>query len=115
MKHLLFVIILSLFLTTCEKEDKPPCACGVENPQINLDWLKFRLEHRFCTEIYLYTLNGQEFIGVHDCPTMFDGGWVIYNCDGSMYCQFIGLNAQCDCPSDFLENATKVLIYKQRE
>ncbi len=101
---------------SCKKESNiDPCACGIENPQENIEWLKYILDRSFCTEIYLYKLDSVEFIGIHDCPNMADGGWVIYNCDGTKYCQFVGLNASCDCPTEFLENAEKVLIYKQED
>ena len=105
--------VIALTAFSCEEDEETPCACGIENPQENIEWLKYRLDRRFCTEIYLYTHNEQVFIGVHDCSGVADGGWVIYNCDGTMYCQFIGLNASCDCSADFLENYKKALIYKQ--
>ncbi len=108
------IIIFAAF--SCEEEeDETPYACGIENPQENIEWLKNRLELRFCTEIYLYKYNGQEFIGVHDCPVGADYGFVIYNCDGTKYCQYIGFTGQIDCATDFLENFTKTLIYKQNE
>lgn len=102
-------------ITSCKKDDNPPCACGVENPQDNLEWLRKHLDKRFCTEIYLYKYNGEEFIGIHDCPIGDDYGWAVYKCDGTLYCQFIGFTGECDCTADFLEKATKTLIYKQTE
>ncbi|MGD9977863.1 MAG: hypothetical protein AB7S54_08005 [Bacteroidales bacterium] len=118
MKKLINVLVLSCAVIctsySCKKEtNKDPCACGIENPQENIEWLKYILDRSFCTEVYLYTYNGQEYIGVYDCPGVADGGYVIYSCDGTKYCQFIGLNASCDCSEDFLTNAEKILIYKQ--
>ena len=114
MKQIL-ILLISLFLISCEKKEEPPCACGVENPQENLEWLKQQLENSFCTEIYLYKYNDKEYIGIYDCPIGADMGFVIYNCDGTKYCQYVGLSGQCDCTANFLENATKTLIYKQTE
>ena len=114
MKQIL-ILLISISLISCEKKEEPPCACDVENPQENLEWLKQRLENRFCTEVYLYTYNGQEYISIHDCPIGADMGVVTYNCDGTIYCQYIGLSGHSDCTADFLENATKTLIYKQTE
>jgi len=117
MKQLIFFTLLSSFmiivLSNCKK-DKKPCACGVEDPQVNIEWLNNTLSRSFCAEIYLYKYNGQEFIGIHDCPGV-DAGFVIYNCDGSFFCQYIGLNASCDCPPGFLDNAQKIFVYKQND
>jgi len=111
---ILFLCGIIVFIGfSCDDENNDPCACGIENPQENIEWLKYILDRSFCTEVYLYTYKGQEFIGIHDCPGTYDGGWVIYNCDGTIHCQFVGLNASCDCSADFLENAQKTLIYKQ--
>lgn len=115
LRKILFICgILLLSTHGCkEKDDCKNCACGIDEPQENIEWLKYILDRRFCTEVYLYKYKGQEFIGVHDCPNVYDGGWKIYNCDGTMYCQFVGLNAWCNCPADFLKNAKKTLIYVQ--
>jgi hypothetical protein len=114
---ILFLCGIILFTAfSCEEEEEEiPYACGIENPQENIDWLKFILDNSFCNNIYLYTYNDQEFIGVHDCPVGADYGFVIYNCDGTVYCQYIGFTGQIDCETDFLENFTKKLIYKQNE
>lgn len=111
-----FLLLAFIMLTAncCEKdEEKNNCACDVEKPQENIQWLKELLEKSFCAEIYLYTHEGKEYIGVHDCPGTYDGGWVIYNCDGTVHCKFIGISAECDCTADFLENFEKTLIYMQ--
>jgi len=120
MKKTLKTIFPLLFLfyflhVSCEKEDEPPTVCGVKNPQENLEWLKTILDRTFCIEVYKITYKGKEYIGVYDCPEMTDGGFVIYNCDGSKYCEKIGFSGEITCSSEFMSNIKKTLIYKQEE
>jgi len=117
MKQLIFFTLLSCFmiivLSNCKK-DKKPCACGVEDPQVNIEWLKDNLNKRFCVEVYLLQNKGQEFIGIYDCPEMVDGGYAIYNCDGTKICEYSGLAGKGNCTYE-LVNDYKTLIYKQNK
>ena len=56
------IIGISLMGAGCEKEEDPPCACGIENPQENLDWLKQILESDLpVTKVYSFRSEGNEY------------------------------------------------------
>jgi hypothetical protein len=111
-------IIFTMFLISdsCIKESDN--ACGVKHPVENLRWLKDLLQHRLCTEIYLLTFEGMEYIIVSDCPGP-DAMAVFYDCQGNKTCEYGGANpggGMCIMPITFtfefyLHN--KKLIYKQ--
>ena len=113
---LLLIITMFLISDSCNKESD--YACGVKQPEENLPWLKNILQHRLCTEIYLLTFEGKEYIIVSDCPIP-DGMAVFYDCQGNKTCEFGGANpggGMCTMPVTFtfefyLQN--KKLIYKQ--
>jgi hypothetical protein len=109
----LFALLLCFMGAGCE-DDAPPCACLVENPQENIEWLNCLLQKRFCTEVYSIQFHGQEYIGVYDCPTGADYGCVIYDCEGNKFCEYIGLTGQWTCDDEFkIALGNKKLIYKQ--
>ena len=102
---------------SCKEEDAPPCACGIENPQENLEWLNHILQKRFCTDVYSVKFQGQEYIGIYDCddPDTYDNGCVFYDCSGNLFCQYIGFTGQWDCSDEFKEaTKKKLIIYKQK-
>ena len=115
--------VITLFLlfsgAGCEDDENPnSCPCGVEAPQEDLEWLNHLLQKRFCTEVYSIYYQGQEYIGVFDCPTGADYGWVIYDCDGNKFCEYQGFTGKYTCEDinseafiTALEN--RELIYKQ--
>lgn len=114
--RILAVIFISFFLLTCEKdkikEGEAPCACGVENPQENIEWLKDKLKNS-CAEVYLWELDGTEFLSItYYCMGTVDSGVRIYSCDGTIYCDNFP-NGGVYCPEYFLKNAKKTLLYKQ--
>ena len=114
-KLIVFLILSALMGTGCRKDEAPsPCACGVEEPQQNMPWLNYLLQKRFYTEIYSIQYEGEEYIGVYDPQGNPDSGAVIYDCDGNMFCQYIGLTGAWTC-SDSFKGAlsTKKLIYTQ--
>jgi hypothetical protein len=117
MKHLKLASLLfiaAVLFASCEK-NKSDTDCDIENPQENLEWLNHILQKSFCTDVYKIEYNGNKYIGVYDCPVGADYGWIIYNCDGTIFCKLIGFTGQCDCPDDFIDNAKKTLIYHQDE
>jgi hypothetical protein len=108
------ILILIIFIHGCKKDDSPICACGVENPQENLLWLKEILQKRFCTEIYSVWYNDEEYIGVFDCPVGADYGGGYYHCDGTFVCGYQGFTGIWDCSEEFTEAVkNQKLIYKQ--
>ena len=110
---LLLVLGVTILGAGCEKEDTP-CACGVENPQDNLEWLDHRLQKRFYPEIYSIQYQGKEYIGVYDRPKSPDSVWVIYDCLGEKFCEYIGFTGQWICDEAFKNTLkNKILIYVQ--
>ncbi len=115
LSKILFLCGIIIFTTfSCEEEDKETGACGIENPQENIEWLKYILDRRFCTEVYQYKYKGQEFISISDCPTGMDALEVIYTCEGEKYCEIGGFAGFNTCPEDWNE-AEKNLIFKKDE
>ncbi|MDX9774159.1 MAG: hypothetical protein RBT02_12170 [Bacteroidales bacterium] len=110
-------LLLFMLGAGCGRETTP-CACGVENPQENLEWLDHLLQKRFCTEVYSIQYEGQEYIGIYDCPDVIDGSVVIYTCDGEQFCAYWGESGKWTCEdinTDEFKAAldNKELIYKQ--
>lgn len=107
--------LIAMMIPGCNKH-KTPCACGIENPQENIDWLKYLLSRVFCVEVYTVIYDNEEYIGIHDCPRIVDGMTVIYDCSGNKVCEFGGvlLGSGCSLP-DFWTNfeKNKNLIYIQ--
>ena len=109
-----FLLLFCLMGTGCEKDDKP-CACGVENPIENLDWLKQIFDSGVRPfKVYSFTSNGNEFILTED--SLGNARMTFYNCDGELKCDVggaAGVGGNCDLPtgywSDFEKN--KKLIY----
>jgi hypothetical protein len=113
LKISVFALLLLLTGAGC-KDDAPPCACGIENPQENLEWLDHLLQKSFCTEVYSIQYQGQEYIGIYDCPTGADYGCVIYDCQGNKFCEYIGFTGKWTCDDEFKAALiNKKLIYKQ--
>jgi hypothetical protein len=114
-KTFLIVLFVIMSILECKKEDSPVCACGVENPQENLPWLKEILQKRIitCTEVYLVRYNNEDYIGVFDCPGQDSGGGY-YRCDGTFVCGYQGITGIWDCSVEFTEAVeNQKLIYKQ--
>lgn len=107
--------LLVMMIPGCNKH-KTPCACGIENPQENIEWLKYLLSRTFCVEVYTVSYNNEEYIGIRDCPRIVDGMTVIYDCSGNKVCEFGGLflGSGCTLP-DFWNyfELNKRLIYVQ--
>ena len=124
MKHKILklntIILLFAFISAgCQKEAPPPCACGVENPQENLEWLNHRLQKSLYTTIYSIQYKGNEYIYVcHGSPKARDAGAAIYDCEGNKFCAYIGISGKWTCDDintpefiSALEN--KILLYIQ--
>lgn len=100
---------------SCKKDSI--CACGVENPQTNLIWLKDKLDIRFCSEVYSYFFKNVEYIILEDCPDVIDGQLIFFDCHGTKICESGGAAAgdsTCFLPVGFsFENYEqyKKLIY----
>ena len=116
-KFALFTIFNLIIIFSCNK--KSPVACGIENPQFNIEWLRIKLSNRFCTEVYTLVYKGVEYIIVCDCPTTIDGMIQFFDCQGNKICDWGGANpggGTCNMPIDFTFDdyeLNKKLIYKQ--
>lgn len=112
---LILCFIIITIVPSCNS-DKTPCACGIENPQENIEWLKDLLNRVYCVEVYTVIYNNEEYIGIRDCPRIVDGMTVIYDCSGNKVCEFGGLflGSGCTLP-DFWNyfEMNKRLIYVQ--
>jgi len=111
-------IILSLivFIQSCDRLNSQICACGVDNPQKDLEWLKDILQRRSvsCTEVYLVRYKNEDYIGVFDCPKGADFGGGYFSCDGIYICGYQGFTGIWDCSEEFTEAVNdQTLIYKQ--
>jgi hypothetical protein len=118
LKKYLLGILLVLFLfinqESCKKE--PPSACGVENPQDNIQWLKTYLESVFTADVYKITFKDTEYI-VIDFPSAFDSNTIVYNCQGIKLCEYM-VGGMCNLADAelFWEHyaKNKILIYECR-
>ncbi|MBE9467789.1 MAG: hypothetical protein IMY72_05625 [Bacteroidetes bacterium] len=87
-KLMSYLFLLVMLLTGCI-EEKSVTICDIDNPQENLERLNHLLQKSFCTDVYKIEYNGHKYIGVYDCPVGADYGWIIYNCDGTIFCKLI--------------------------
>ena len=121
-KIILYVFISLFFIASgCNKTEDKITPCGVEDPQVNMDWLKAKLDKMFCAEVYLIYFNGMEYISVCDPPEMADAMIVIYDCQGTKVCEWGGIfsgSGPCNMPKGFTYEyyeRHKRFIYKQIE
>ena len=116
-KKIPFILLcLTVTLMSDCSRDKTRCACGIENPQTNIEWLRSLLSRTFCVEVYSVSYNNEEYIGIHDCPRIVDGMTVIYDCSGNKVCEFGGIFSGSGCTlPDFWNyfEINKRLIYVQ--
>ncbi len=104
-----------IIISNCSR-DKTPCACGIENPQTNIEWLNYLLSKTFCAEVYSISYYNEEYIAISDCPRIVDGMTVVYDCSGNKVCEFGGLTSGSGCTiPDFWNyfEKNKRLIYVQ--
>ena len=98
---------------SCKKS--PPCACGVENPGVNLVWLKNLLENKFCVDIYKYSFDGTEYIVVSTCSAASDRIESVYTCEGTWQCTHGGKWPNpCQLSATFWDNyySKRELVYQ---
>jgi hypothetical protein len=116
-KIILSILVFATFLYygSCRKENI--CACGVENPEDNLIWLKNRLEYYICEDIYQYIFEMKEYIIIETCPLASDPMKEVFDCVGNIVCTRGGFaSGYCPLPLIFWENyeSKKVLLFKHR-
>jgi hypothetical protein len=115
---IIFFIFNLHFQSSCHKD--PICACGVEHPEVNIQWLKSMIESMFNVDIYKLIFENKEYIIICDLPGP-DAISVAYDCAGTKICENGGFNPGgniCNLTNpqqfwnDFDQN--KVIIYKCR-
>ena len=100
-KSIISVFLILIFIQiSCRKEND--CLCGVDNPETNLQWLKYRLDRMLCVEVYSLNFKGKEYVALCDCPGA-DQMDVIFDCEGNKTCELGGINGFgiCNMPEGF--------------
>lgn len=113
----LFSFILLLSSNYCKKE--PICACSVEQPELNLKWLKDFLASNTYANVYKLNVEGVEYI---ICTLIPDPSAIslVFDCSGNLLCrsgeQYSGDNT-CYFISPSWDNYYKnrTLIFEKRE
>jgi len=115
-KVIFFIIVITSFQysESCRKVNI--CACGVEDPQENLIWLKNRLQNYICEDIYQYFFEDIEYIIIETCPIGNDLVKEVLDCDGNLLCTRGGFGGYCPLPNIFWESyeERKILLFKHR-
>jgi hypothetical protein len=110
------ICLLSLFMSCSEKANDVKLipiksTCGYEYPLKDLEWLntmKTVFEQNAGApgaQIIGYNYNGNDVFLINDCYNCADEMWQVYNCSGTVICQFGGIAGMNTCP-DFFETAT---------
>jgi hypothetical protein len=120
MIRILFCLFISsFFITGCVKERTETINndqfCNVENPLDELDWLikivEDNTDNPASAEIYRCIYNQQEGFLIDLCVGCPDGLVQFYDCEGTVLCEFGGIDGRNTCP-DFEENVSdKKLIW----
>lgn len=65
-------IVLLIAIAGCKKDKKAISACGIENPTLNLTWLKQTIDslraHTIGGSVSLFTHEGQDYFGFGVAP-----------------------------------------------
>jgi len=116
---IVFLFFLLSFPSSCKKESI--CACGVDNPQDNLEWLKTTLLYLWSADVYKLYFIDKEYIIISDKDIVIDGIAVVYDCQGQKLCEDGGENIGghvCDLPDpkSFWDTFAdkKTLLFKLR-
>jgi hypothetical protein len=104
-----------LMTLSCEEDTETPCACGIENPQENIEWLNAITQNGLDNgKVYSFYSDNNEYILIEGW--FFKEHMQIYNCNGDLVCEiggFIGVGGECNMPVDYSVDfeKSKKLIY----
>ena len=107
-------LFLSLMGVGCEKEIHT-CACGVDNPQDKLVWLKQIINSKSNdVKVYSFLSDKSEYIVVES--VLGNALTQFYNCNGELKCEFggtTGATGNCNMPDEYWSDyeRNKKLIY----
>lgn len=119
MKKIVFILILSFFIFGCndDEESNTKSACGVENPVLDLTWLKNEIEQRENDQIeetidwqYHYIMQvafeKQDVFIYGNCDPLLNSVSPVYNCSG----EALGFIGDENFPTDLFSTAN--IIWK---
>ncbi|WP_297338161.1 hypothetical protein [Algoriphagus sp.] len=89
---LLILVMLLVFATSCQENENPRLACGVENPAVNLTWLSELIDELEGTAFdrnysYINQVNYQGqvlFVQANCCPNC-NSVPIYYDCEGNVF------------------------------
>lgn len=121
MRNSLCYCLLSFLLLTlisCKDEPMPNCTCGIENPEVNIQWLKEFLSTTTYANVYKLELDKKEYIICTTVPGL-DAVSFVFDCEGNFLCKS-GANYTGENTCNFLSPSwdstypKRVLIYEKR-
>lgn len=118
MKTKIISIIIVCFLISCSSNQETISNCNVDNPLENLTWLKKIKENleksatAWKSSITQYTYKNEAVFLVEPCKDCPDGMTSVYNCSGTIICEFGGIAGVNTCP-DFSKKATNKKVLWQ--
>jgi hypothetical protein len=116
-KNCLFGILLLMVVASCREDKKDAVLepgqnyCHTQNPLEDLNWLKelkdsFEISEKATgAQIIGYEYQGNDVFLINSCVGCADEMWQVYDCSGSVICQFGGIAGLDTCPG-FFETAT---------
>jgi PBP1b-binding outer membrane lipoprotein LpoB len=116
MKKYIFIIISIVLLTSCsETKELITTTCNTNNPLEDLTWL-YEIKTNFDKsasaskkQIIQYTYKNETVFMIDICNGCSDNLTAVYNCEGTVICEFGGIAGVNTCP-DFDEKATNQKI-----
>jgi len=110
-----FCFLILVVLVSCSDNSDKITACTINNPLEELGWLK-EIKTGFEQSVYLskkkiihFTYQKKSVFLVDICNDCADNLTTVYNCSGTIICEFGGIAGVNTCP-DFDKNATNKII-----
>ena len=107
----LFLLFMVVYFTSCDSNQVDEKVCEVDNPLENLTWLKeirvgFELSSFYVKrKILQYDYKNETVFFIDSCNGCADNLTIVYNCEGSIICEFGGIGGLNTC-ADFTAEAT---------
>ncbi|QLG44345.1 hypothetical protein [Costertonia aggregata] len=114
MKKSIYILLIGILLQSCTDNDDTSAACGVDNPLLELAWLKTEIENRennptedmkYCY-ITQADYNGKTVFIYSDCNPLVNKITPIYDCEGNW------LNDSAENQISFNDLQNSVIIWK---
>jgi hypothetical protein len=110
--------LLALLQSSCRKD--PISVCGVEDPALNLEWLRTYISKIYSADVFKLNFNEQDYVIISSSIILIDGSDIVFNCEGEKLCQNGGENITHVCsltdPKSFWEAYynKKLLLFRVR-